>query len=94
MPDLTSIMTLYQMHATATSSGAMEAEADEVAASAMEAVARGFLSKNEAADWPGLSSEAQAARLRLGRQRLRRWEMANPDIASLLRRKARIAAAG
>ncbi|MEM1428027.1 MAG: hypothetical protein AAGG09_01070 [Pseudomonadota bacterium] len=94
MPDYYSILTLYQMHAVAAATGAMQAEREEVTSSALNRVARGFLTRMESSEWGALSPEAQAARLRLGRQRLRRWEMANPDIASLLRRKARAAAIG
>lgn len=94
MPDYYSILTLYQIHAVAASTGALEAEREQVAAGALDRVARGFLSRSEMQDWSGLAPEARAARLRLGRQRLRRWEMANPDIASLLRRKARASAFG
>jgi len=94
MPDYYSILTLYQIHAAAAASGAMQAERDQVTSCALERVARGFLNRVESSEWGTLTPEAQAARLRLGRQRLRRWEMANPDIASLLRRKARAAAIG
>lgn len=92
MPDYFSILTLYQMSAVAAASGAMEAEREQVTSHALERVARGFLTRSETSEWGRLSPEGRAARLRLGRQRLRRWEMANPDIASLLRRKARAAA--
>ncbi len=88
MPNFFSILKLYETHASAAASGALESEREQVASSALDTVARGFLSSAEAADWSGMTAEAQAARLRLGRQRLRRWEMSNPDIASILRRKA------
>lgn len=94
MPDYFAILTLYQVHATAEASGALTAERDEVAAHALDRVAEGFLTAIERAGWAGLAAEARTARLRIGRQRLRRWEMANPDIAALLRRKARTAALG
>lgn len=89
MPTYASLLKLYVAHASAAASGALERERDQVAAPALDAAARGFLSATEQADWTDLSVEAQAARLRLGRQRLRRWEISNPDIVSLLRRKAR-----
>jgi hypothetical protein len=94
MPDYFAILTLYQARASAGASGAFTAERDEVAAHALDRVAEGFLTRIERAGWDGLAAEARTARLRIGRQRLRRWEIANPDIAALLRRKAGSAALG
>jgi len=94
MPDYFAILTLYQVHAAAAVTGAPEGERDEIASVALDRVAEGFLTSAERAGWGDLGAEAQAGRLRIGRQRLRRWEMANPDISALLRRKARTAALG
>jgi hypothetical protein len=94
MPDFHAILTLYHLHAAAAVSGAMTADRDEVAAGALDRVARGFLSRAERDGWGALDDQARAVRLRLGRQRLRRWELANPDISALLKRKARGAAIG
>ncbi|MEE4120449.1 MAG: hypothetical protein V2I65_15710 [Paracoccaceae bacterium] len=94
MPDYYAILTLYQVYATAEASGALSAERNEVAAHALDRVAEGFLTGSERTGWGGLAAEARRARLRIGRQRLRRWEMANPDIVALLRRRAGSAALG
>ncbi len=94
MPDFFAILSLYRMRAAADVSGALAAERADVSSAALDAVSRTFLTGREHTGWEGLSDEARAARLRLGYQRFRRWEATNPDIAALLRRKARAAALG
>jgi len=63
------------------------------AAIALERVAYSFLRRDEGHGWEQLTERARKARLRMGRQRFRRWEIANPDISAVLRRKARAAVA-
>lgn len=94
MPDFFAILTLYQLRASASASGALEAEAKDVTSNALTRVATAFLSGEETSGWDHLSDEARAARLRMGQQRFHRWEAMNPDISALLRRKARSAALG
>lgn len=94
MPDFFAILTLYQLRAATAVSGALHSEAEEVTSGALARVSTAFLSGEERSGWDGLSDEARAARLRMGRQRFHRWEAMNPDISALLRRKARHAALG
>ncbi|MEL6206860.1 MAG: hypothetical protein AAFR47_16310 [Pseudomonadota bacterium] len=94
MPDFYAILSLYRMRAEADVTGALVAERADVSSDALDQVSRTFLTVRERDGWKELSQEARAARLRLGYQRFRRWEATNPDIAALLRRKARAAALG
>jgi hypothetical protein len=92
MPDLNAILSFYRRHAAASASGlpGLVAAADMRDASReLERVAFSFLLRDEGQDWHALEERVRATRLRMGRQRFRRWEIANPDICALLRRKAR-----
>ncbi len=92
MPDLNAILSFYRSHAGASAAGMPGlAGAGEPggASRELDRVAFSFLMRDEGRDWAALEKPVRDTRLRMGRQRFRRWEIANPDISALLRRKAR-----
>lgn len=94
MPDLASILEFYRALARATMHGALAGEAQNLARSEHDEVVRRFLAPTERLALRFLPGNQQRGRMRKGEQRFRRWERDNPDLVSLLMRKAENQALG